>query len=112
LDKVVVVIVSGGALTASVNCWFTLTCGALESFAVTVKVELPVVVGVPERMPTPDESPASANPAGKLPVVTLQLIGNVPPLVCMFWLYEVPTVPAGSDVVVMLSAGLIVRLSA
>ena len=86
LGKVVVVIVSGGALMTSVNCWFTLACGELESFAVTVKVELPTVVGVPESTPTPRELPAIDSPAGKLPELTLQLTGRVPPLVCMFWL--------------------------
>ena len=42
---------------------------------------------------------------------TLQVIGSVPPLVRMFWLYAVATVPVGNVVVVMLNGGLIVMLS-
>jgi len=55
--------------------------GLLASVAVTVKVVLPKAVGVPEITPTPLALPASVNPAGKVPAVTVQVIGSVPPLV-------------------------------
>jgi hypothetical protein len=41
-----------------------------ESFASTVKSELPAVVGVPEIMP---EAEPSESPTGRLPVLTLQV---------------------------------------
>jgi hypothetical protein len=59
----------------------------------------------------PVEEP-SDKPDGSEPLVTLQVIGGVPPLVWMFWLYAVPTVPFGNDVVVMLNIGLTVMLRA
>ena len=59
-------------------------------------------MGVPETTPTPLALPASVSPAGNVPVETLQVIGSVPPLVRMFWLYAVATVPLGKLVVVML----------
>ena len=50
-------------------------CGLPESVAVTVNVLVPVAVGVPEMV-----EPRRLNPAGKLPVVTLQVIAPVPPV--------------------------------
>jgi len=45
-----------------------------ESVAVTVKLVVPAAVGVPEMA-----EPLKLSPAGKLPVVALQLIVPVPP---------------------------------
>ena len=47
-----------------------------ESVAVTVKVEVPAAVGVPEITPAVD----SDNPAGRLPVVTAHVYGGTPPV--------------------------------
>ena len=56
---------------------------ALASVAVTVKVDVPAVVGVPEMMPPL----VIDNPAGSDPAVTLNVYGAVPPLAVMVcWL--------------------------
>lgn len=75
--------------------------------AVTVKLEVPVVVGVPEIVP----ELLNVNPAGKLPL-SLQVMVPTPPVDCSAALYGVLTTPLGRDVVVMASRGLIVMLSA
>ena len=51
-------------------------------------------------------------PAGRLPLVTDQLYGVTPPVAASVWLYDVPAVPPGSEVVLMESAPeiVIVRL--
>jgi hypothetical protein len=54
--------------------WFTVCGGVPESVAVTVKLVVPAAVGVPEMA-----EPLKLSPAGKLPVVALQLIVPVPP---------------------------------
>ena len=54
-----------------------------ESLAVTVKFEAPAVVGVPEIAP----ALLRVNPAGKLPLVTLQVMVPTPPLDCKLALY-------------------------
>src|SRR4029077_10471185 len=53
--------------------------------------------GAPEITPV---DAAKLNPAGNVPVLTLQLYGVVPPLACSVVEYAVPAVPPGSDVVV------------
>ena len=53
--------------------------GLLLSLTVTVKLEVPFAVGVPEMMPLPA---ARVNPAGRLPEVTDHVYPGVPPLAC------------------------------
>jgi hypothetical protein len=53
------------------------------SVACTVKVYVPSVVVVPETTPL-DES--NVRPAGKLPLVTLNVYGVVPPVTDTVWL--------------------------
>src|ERR1035438_4279430 len=66
----------------------------LASVACTVKVALTIVVGVPVIAPVPL---SKLNPAGKLPVVMLQVKGGVPvPLVtCTAALYRTLTATFG-----------------
>ena len=54
-----------------------LTCGLSESLTVTVKVEVPVALGVPEIVPLPE---LMESPSGKLPLVMLHAYGCTPPL--------------------------------
>jgi hypothetical protein len=75
--------------------------------AVTVKLEAPAVVGVPEIAP----EVLRINPAGKLPVVTLQAMVPAPPVDCNVALYAVLTTPFGSDAVEMASRALMVMLN-
>jgi hypothetical protein len=56
------------------------------SVAVTVKVNAPDTVGVPERTP-PEES---TSPAGNAPAVTAKVCGARPPDAVNVWLYGVP----------------------
>ena len=53
--------------------------GLLLSVTVTVKLDVPLAVGVPEIKPDEGEM---LSPAGRLPAVTDQLYGEVPPLAC------------------------------
>jgi hypothetical protein len=48
-----------------------------ESVTVTVKLEVPAVVGVPEMTPV---AGAKVRPVGRVPTVTDQVKGAVPPL--------------------------------
>ena len=69
-----------GGLTVMLSCLLTVCgVGVAESVAVTVKFQVPAVVGVPVIAPV-DES--SDNPAGSVPTVTLQVMGGVPPEAC------------------------------
>ena len=73
---------------------------------------MPVAEGVPEIVPEPPDVPCNCSPDGSEPLVTLQVIGSVPPLVWMFWLYAVPTVPLAVRALVIAGfAGLIVMVS-
>jgi hypothetical protein len=65
----------GAALTMMVSDLVAVS--ALASVTLTVKVLVPVPAGVPEITPVVE---ASANPAGKVPEVTDQLYGVVPPV--------------------------------
>jgi hypothetical protein len=66
----------------------------------TVKFEVPAVVGVPDSTP-PEER---VSPAGSVPADTDQLYGTAPPVAANVWLYGVPTVPGGSEAVVIVGA--------
>jgi hypothetical protein len=59
------------------------------SVTVTVNVEQPTVVGVPEIV-----QPVGDNPAGSAPV-TLHVYGPVPPLPVIVWLYALPSIASG-----------------
>jgi len=62
-----------------------------------MKVDDPAAVGVPD-IPPPL---LSVKPGGRAPADTLQLYGDVPPVADAEELYAVPTVPFGSEVVVI-----------
>jgi hypothetical protein len=59
------------ALIVILSCLLAVWCvGVVESVAVTVKVEVPAAVGVPEIAPV---DALRFNPAGNVPTVTLQV---------------------------------------
>src|SRR6202011_2139593 len=95
--KVVVVIASGATVTTMLNALAAACCGVLESFAFIVKFDVPAAVGVPEITPV---AVFSVRPAGN-PPIKVHVIGAVPPLVASGWLYAVPTVPLGSEAVLI-----------
>lgn len=65
------------------------------SVAVTVKVDVPAVVGVPEMV-----APDNVRPAGNVPVVTLHVYGVEPPLAANVCEYAADTSAAARDAVV------------
>jgi hypothetical protein len=72
----------------------------LLSVTVAVKFDVLAAVGVPLMVP-----PAlRLSPAGNAPPLTLQTFPPVPPLAASACEYAVPTVPFGSEEVVMLRA--------
>ena len=63
----------------------------VESVAVTVKLLVEAVVGVPLRVPFT----ASAKPGGNVPALTINVFGATP-VATMVWLYGTPIVPLGN----------------
>ena len=76
----------------------TLCFGFELSVTLTVRFAVPATVGVPLTV-----HPLSVKPAGSVPVVTLQLYGDVPPLTPITALYATPTVPFGKLVEVRIN---------
>jgi len=74
------------------------------SVTFTVKLLDPAVPGVPAIVPPADR----LKPAGSVPADTVQVYGDDPPEAASACEYAVPAVPAGSDAVVIVKAGLIV----
>jgi hypothetical protein len=79
----VVLISSFAAATTRLNGWLALSAGEPESVAVTVKLNEPDCVGVPEMVALVPEALCNLRPDGSAPLVTLHAIGGVPPLVWM-----------------------------
>ena len=83
----------GDGLVTSVNA-----CVAVLLFAsvtCTMKSNVPLLVGVPEITPLV----ARLNPGGNAPEMLVQLYGVCPPDAVNVWLYDVPFVPFGKEVV-------------
>src|SRR5947209_11703711 len=79
------------------------------SVTLTVKLLDPAVPGVPDSVPPA----ARLSPPGKVPLATDHAYGGVPPDAARACEYAVPTVPAGSDEVVIPKGGaLMVSVSA
>jgi hypothetical protein len=75
------------------------SAGELESVAITVKEKVPDAVGVPLIWP----ELLSVNPPGKVPELTVQLYGLLPPLAASVAVYALLTSPLPSEVVVTVS---------
>lgn len=76
LGNVVVVMVNTG-LTVMLNNWFFVCGGVPESVAPTVKLVVPAVAGVPERVP---EALRCSPEGSDEPDARVQLMVPVPPL--------------------------------
>ncbi len=74
----VMVSVAGADSTAMVTGPVVVSCGLLESVAVTVTVDVPATVGVPLIT-----QPMAVRPAGKVPLTIVQLYGPLPPVTPM-----------------------------
>jgi hypothetical protein len=77
LGKLVVVIFNVSVLTVMLRLAVAVCAGFSASLTSTVKLDVPVVVGVPEITPV---LAASDSPAGKLPTAMLHVYGVIPPL--------------------------------
>ena len=74
------VLIESTGFTRTLNCLdFVCGVGVAESVTVTVKAEVPDVVGTPLICPV---AAFKVRPVGKAPAVTLQVYGVVPPLAC------------------------------
>jgi hypothetical protein len=96
-----VVVTTGAAFTTIDKAWSSNT--PFVSVTRTVKLNVPVAVGVPEITPVPL---FKERPAGNAPTVTDQLNGVVPPLAASVWLYAAVSVAPGRLVVVTTGAAL------
>ena len=90
--------VGGCAAAATVILNALVAVLVAASVTCTENDAVPEVVGVPEITPV---DATRARPAGRVPELTVQLYGVVPPLACSVAEYAVPVVPPGSDVVVI-----------
>ena len=98
----VVVMDKGAAPTVSLNSLLAVAAvGPALSVAVTVKVYVPVTVGVPSSLPL-----FRAIPAGRAPLVTPKLYGAVPPVAVNGWLYAVPLTASGKGLAVVMDSRL------
>jgi hypothetical protein len=98
------------ALTVMLRACVTVCTGVPESVAFTVKLVVPVALGVPVMAPVLEFRLAQE---GNAPEEMLQVTGGVPPVNISCWLYAELTVPLGKLVVVMTSvAAVTVMLNA
>jgi hypothetical protein len=74
--------------------------------ALTMKLAVPIKVGVPEMVPLLGDK---VRPRGRLPLpsASVQMTASEPPVAISVALYDVPTVPRGSEVVVMVNPPLV-----
>jgi hypothetical protein len=90
-----------GAAMASESLTERVCAGLPPSLTATVKLLAPEAVGVPVIRPV---AGARLSPAGRLPPVTDQVYGVVPPLPCTRFEYLVPLMPEGKDDVIIARA--------
>jgi hypothetical protein len=92
----------------SVSCLVAVNGGVLESLTWNVRgVAEAGAVGVPLSSPLG----ARVSPVGKVPDVSVNVYGCVPPPAVRVWEYEVPTVPSGNDAVEIASCPVTVMLT-
>ena len=96
-----VVIVKAGALI--VNDKAAVADPVALSVTLTVKLDDPAAVGVPDIVP-----PERLNPAGSDPLATDHVYGGDPPVAFSGCEYATPTVPAGNEEVVIVKAGALI----
>jgi hypothetical protein len=87
----------GGHESVMVRVNVLLTSTELASVTWTVKVQVPVSIGVPLIPPVLD----STSPAGKAPATSDHRYEVVPPDAASVWQYGIPAIPVGSDSVAM-----------
>jgi hypothetical protein len=104
-----VTIASGAGLTVRLSCFVAVSEGLPESATWTVKVDVPVAVGVPEITPPLRVKPLGSAPE---PEAKLHVRAPAPPLACKVTEYGAPTVPAvRGDAVVTVGGGVTVMVT-
>jgi hypothetical protein len=93
---VIAVPVPTGAADTTIDSAAVSAGAAILSVQLTVKLDVPAVVGVPLMVAT-----LMVNPLGKLPTGMEQLYGGFPPVMASVCEYPLPTVPSGRLVVVI-----------
>ena len=95
-------------LTVMLSCFVAVSAGLPESATWTVKVDVPVAVGVPEITPLL----LRLKPLGSVPEAKLHVRAPAPPLACRVTEYAAPTVPAvRGEVVVTVGGGVTITLT-
>ena len=95
-------------MTAMLSCFVAVSAGLPESATWTVKVDVPVAVGVPEITPLL----LRLKPLGSVPEAKLHVRAPAPPLACRVTEYAAPTVPAvRGEVVATVGGGVTITLT-
>jgi hypothetical protein len=101
------VILTGVTASVMLSAWVAVCAvGVVESVTLTVKLKVPDAVGVPEIEPV---EAVKLSPAGNEPELMLQMYGVVPPVAASVAVYAVPCVPFDSELVVMLTADVVLE---
>lgn len=98
-SEVVVMLGGAGRLIVMLNACVA-DCGATVLASVTFTVKLAVPLG-PVGVPLIAPEGLRVRPAGSDPALTENVSVPAPPVSVTVWLYAVPSVPAGSDVIVI-----------
>ena len=108
LGSVAVTMARGAGLTVMLSCFVAVSAGLPESATWTVKVDVPVAVGVPEITPLL----LRLKPLGSVPEAKLHVRAPAPPLACRVTEYAAPTVPAvRGEVVATVGGGVTITLT-
>jgi hypothetical protein len=108
LGSVAVTMARGAGLTVMLICFVAVSAGLPESATWTVKVDVPVAVGVPEITPLL----LRLKPLGSVPEAKLHVRAPAPPLACRVTEYAAPTVPAvRGEVVATVGGGVPITLT-
>ena len=95
-------------MTVMLSCFVAVSAGLPESATWTVKVDVPVAVGVPEITPLL----LRLKPLGSVPEAKLHVRAPAPPLACRVTEYAAPTVPAvRGEVVATVGGGVTITLT-
>lgn len=97
---------SGDVLAAMASAKGCETAWLAASVAVTVKLKLPLAVGVPESVPV---AALRLSPAGRVPAETECAYGGVPPDTTIVCEYTDPMLPSGSVVVTICKGPAVVE---
>ena len=89
---------AGGATTLTDKACLAVPAVAALSVSVTVKAEVAAASGAPEITPV---FASKTTPFGSAPVVTAHVYGGIPPFAPSVCEYCAPTIPSGSDPVVI-----------